>query len=210
MNELFYIYKITNNIDGKTYIGQRKYTDGSYTDDYKSLISDGYWGSGTKIKEAIKKLGVQNFTKDILVSHLEYKEATDEAERYFIKCYRELGKAEYNIADGGFSGGNYGPEWLKLVSEGTKAAMANPEVRKKISEKTKAAMTPEVRKNISDGMTADGRKRISEAMSNREITEDFKNKISKAHKGRHYYNNGIIEVRRFECPEGFTPGRLKR
>ena len=25
--------------------------------------------------------------------------------------------------------------------------------------------------------------------------------------GRHYYTNGIINVIRFECPEGFWPGR---
>lgn len=28
-------------------------------------------------------------------------------------------------------------------------------------------------------------------------------------KGKHYYNNGEIEIRATECPEGFTKGRLK-
>lgn len=27
-------------------------------------------------------------------------------------------------------------------------------------------------------------------------------------KGKHYYNNGVKELRAFECPEGFKPGRL--
>ena len=37
---------------------------------------------------------------------------------------------------------------------------------------------------------------------------EYANKISTSYKGRHYYNNGKIEVKRFECPEGFVPGRL--
>ena len=28
-------------------------------------------------------------------------------------------------------------------------------------------------------------------------------------KGTYYYNNGVVEVRRVECPEGFVKGRLK-
>lgn len=35
-------------------------------------------------------------------------------------------------------------------------------------------------------------------------------KISKAIKGSHIYNNGIINKRAFECPEGFVPGKLKK
>ena len=28
--------------------------------------------------------------------------------------------------------------------------------------------------------------------------------------GTHFYNNGVVEVRRFECPDGFVKGRLKK
>ena len=41
-------------------------------------------------------------------------------------------------------------------------------------------------------------------------SNESKAKISATSKGRHKYNNGIIEVSRYECPEGFVPGRLKR
>lgn len=34
-------------------------------------------------------------------------------------------------------------------------------------------------------------------------------KRSKAIKGRHWYNNGIISIMAYECPEGFTSGRIK-
>lgn len=31
-----------------------------------------------------------------------------------------------------------------------------------------------------------------------------------ATKGRHWYNNGKISIRVKECPDGFTPGRLRK
>lgn len=34
------------------------------------------------------------------------------------------------------------------------------------------------------------------------------NKPGAEFKGTHYYNNGIKEVRTFECPEGYVKGRL--
>lgn len=39
---------------------------------------------------------------------------------------------------------------------------------------------------------------------------DVKKKISDAHKGMHWYNNGIINRCTYECPDGFVKGKLKR
>ena len=39
-------------------------------------------------------------------------------------------------------------------------------------------------------------------------TSEHKRKLAEAHKGRHWYNNGIISVMVYDCPEGFTKGRL--
>lgn len=41
-------------------------------------------------------------------------------------------------------------------------------------------------------------------------SSETKKIISESRKGKHYYNNGIIEVLRFECPDGFVPGGLSR
>ena len=40
-------------------------------------------------------------------------------------------------------------------------------------------------------------------------SEETRDKLSKAKKGMHWYNNGKISKRAKECPPGFVPGMLK-
>lgn len=50
------IYKITNQIDGKLYIGSHKTKD----------LNDGYMGSGKYLLRAQEKYGIKNFRKEVL------------------------------------------------------------------------------------------------------------------------------------------------
>ena len=61
------IYKITNRLNGKIYIGKHSTND----------INDNYMGSGKYIKKAIIKYGVENFIKEVLFIFNDEKEAYD-------------------------------------------------------------------------------------------------------------------------------------
>ena len=89
-----YVYEITNKINGKKYIGKHSTNN----------LNDKYMGSGVAISEAIKKYGIENFSKNIL--HL-----CDSEEESFKFELLEIEKVEatknslyYNIASGGKGG----------------------------------------------------------------------------------------------------------
>lgn len=83
------VYKITNIINGKIYIGKD-----SNNDKY-------YYGSGVLIKKAIKKYGKKNFVKEIL--EICNSEADlNKKEIYWISYYKKKLKENcYNIGEGG-------------------------------------------------------------------------------------------------------------
>jgi hypothetical protein len=84
--ELYLIYKITNLVNGKIYIGAHKTRD----------KNDYYMGSGELIRLAIKKYGRKNFTKEILYE-LSSAEEMYEREKEVV----QLGDNFYNLINGG-------------------------------------------------------------------------------------------------------------
>lgn len=67
------LYKITNLVNGKMYIGKH----------VTSNLDDGYIGSGKILKQAIKKYGVENFRKEWL-GFYEDLEELNYMERVFV------------------------------------------------------------------------------------------------------------------------------
>lgn len=96
-----YIYKITNNLNGKTYIGKHK------SDSTKNWMNDKYMSSSKILwLYAYPKYGIENFTKALICEAVDLKHL-NALEKYWIAEYRSRGKAEYNITSGG-DGGNGG------------------------------------------------------------------------------------------------------
>jgi hypothetical protein len=87
---LYYIYKITNKINGKYYIGRHSTNN----------IEDGYMGSGIGIVNAIKKYGIDNFTKEIL-QFANNTEELWELEKTIVNDIVVKDEMSYNMAYGG-------------------------------------------------------------------------------------------------------------
>lgn len=89
------IYKTINLVTGKFYIGKDKYNNPNY------------FGSGVKLKDAIKKYGINNFNKEI-VEYCKSYEHLNERERFWILYYQSTNPLiGYNISTGGDGGDNF-------------------------------------------------------------------------------------------------------
>ena len=88
-----YIYKTTNLINNKIYIGQHK----SKSFDVK------YYGSGKYLKSSMNKHGKENYHVE-LIEWCSDKHCLDVRERFWISYYRNSNYPMYNIAKGGEGG----------------------------------------------------------------------------------------------------------
>lgn len=107
-------------------------------------------------------------------------------------------------------GKKFSEEHRNNLSIALKGKKQSEEHRRKNSEGHKG-QTPW---NKGNKMPDDFRKKISEVNKGRKRTKETKQKMSEALKGKMkgmcWYNNGEINIRAKECPDGFTPGRLRK
>lgn len=90
----FYLYKITNLVNNKIYIGVHKHATNK---------KDYYMGSGTLLKKAIKKHGIDNFKKEIL-EYFDNERDMYLKEKEIVNENFTQSQHTYNITKGG--GGN--------------------------------------------------------------------------------------------------------
>lgn len=151
-SDMFYtIYKITNNINGKCYIGAHQTTN----------LNDEYLGSGTVIKRAVAKYGPSAFTKKILYifnsSEEMFKREKELVDEAFIN-----NPNTYNCFPGGQGGFPKGmtawnkgkqlsPEHCQILSDAHKGKLPSKETRRKMSETRKGRkLSKETRRKMSD------------------------------------------------------------
>ena len=112
----YFIYMTTNLINGHKYIGK-----------HHGELNDSYLGSGLLLKQAVKKYGKENFTREI-IENCKSKEDLDSREKYWIKYYNATESEDfYNITsggDGGFGSGKNSPWYGKHLSETTKEKLS--------------------------------------------------------------------------------------
>ena len=165
-----FIYITTNNINGKKYIGQKKYY-GNY---------ETYIGSGIALKNAINKYGKENFTREI-IENCKTKEELDSREKFWIEYYNAMESEDfYNITsggDGGFGSGKNSPWYGKHLSDETK---------EKLSKIKSGENNPFYGKTHSDEV----KKKLSEKALNQRHSKETREKMSKSMKENHADFNG--------------------
>ena len=185
MNKI-YVYKITNNLNGKYYIGVHKHVKGK----------DTYMGSGTRIKAAIKKYGVENFTKEILKEFKTYDEALA-YEKELVSLITIKDPLCYNLVVGGGSteGYKFSEQSKKIMSNKAKAlwnddkraAMSKIHKGKKISieqiEAHSKAISGVNHHYYGKKRDFETIKKISDKLKGTRLSEETKKKISESTKG---------------------------
>ena len=163
------IYKTTNKVNNKIYIGVHSTPD----------LNDGYLGSGKHLKLAINKYGSDSFTREIL--HIF--ETPEEAYRKESEIVNESfvnRKDTYNLKPGGFGGSEKG----RTVSDKTRKLLSDAATGKKLPPRS-----DDHRNKIGDGnrgktVSEAARKKIGAARKGRTHSEEAKRKMSEAAKKR--------------------------
>lgn len=169
------IYKITNKINGKVYIGQ--------SNDIKTRWNHEHGGVSTKnilLREEILKFGLENFCYEILIEENDSKRK-DLLEKQMIKEYNSTNPDfGYNVSTGGNSNYSHSEKWKLEQSKRLKEFYKNnpnwltEERREKLRKAGKYERTEEQRKKASEHrkgfkyseeskakMSASAKKRIS-------------------------------------------------
>jgi hypothetical protein len=150
-----YFYKITNLINGKYYYGIHS------TDN----LDDGYMGSGTLLKDAIKKYGKENFSKEIITDYPTRKAASDHEKEVVTLELIELDEC-YNCRTGGENGN-----------------IQSSEIKQQISQTLTGLMTGEKHWTFLKPYPSEGKRKISEFNIGKTYTIEYKQNMSKTFSG---------------------------
>lgn len=189
-----FIYKITNRVNGKIYIGQTmKTVEGRFSEHIRTAKN-----KGTKnvyaLHHAIRKHGADAFTVETLGEYPE--DRLDEMEIYYIAKYNSFKPNGYNITEGGCGtrGYKHTEETRKFLTQNLYKRWNNmtPEEYEEACRKRSEALkglpkSKEHRQKMSE--IASQRTGEKNAFYGKTHTEETRRKIGEASKGRKSVRN---------------------
>lgn len=199
MEKKYYIYKITllcGSLANHYYYGKHKMKENRH-----NPLTDGYFGSGTIVKDYFKKYGKTRnvtFIKEI-VEYNNTEEENAKREKIIIGDLYITDPLCLNLKEGG-EGGQYSEEARAKISKALKGYVHSEESRKHMSEahigkspsnkgvpQTEKAKIKNSEAHKGIRLTENTKKKISEALNGIKrgpMSENHKEKISEALKGR--------------------------
>ena len=131
-----FIYKITNKLSKKCYIGETK--ESSPEIRWKQHVYTISKGTGCPaLRDAVVKYGLENFTFEVVI--ICFDEDRFAQERHYIKKYNSVVPNGYNILEGGegggFKGKHHSPEIIERLAAINRKRFEDPAERKKSSER---------------------------------------------------------------------------
>lgn len=188
-----YIYKITNTVNNKYYIGVTiQANPNERWSHHKSAIRANI--GCPFLQKAFKKYGEDAFKFEVLI--ICFDEDVFKFENEYILKYNSMSPNGYNVALGGkigmsFLGKKHTEETKKIISEKSKAHNAIPEVRERARQN---AIKFNSTHNISDLMQKSEKwqKALKEGRIGHTQTEEGKKKISEGLK--EYHKNNVVDV----------------
>ena len=204
---MFYtVYKTTNLINGKFYIGKHQTTD----------VNDGYMGSGKLLLRAIKKYGEYNFHKEIL--HIcKSEKHMNILEKILVVPDHEI---NYNLCPGGKGGWGYLNDSSEKHVERCKKGYKNADLSKYNENRNYSLQSSRMKQ-----WHKEGRLKSPPSWSGKKHSDDSKKKIgeknSKYQKGSGnsqfgtmWITNGVLNKKikkeefDFYFEQGYYKGRM--
>ena len=191
-----YIYKTTNLVNNKIYIGQKHSS---------KFLCQSYLGSGKRFKDAVKHYGKENFKVELL-EEIDCLEKMDEREIYWINVYNSTNSAiGYNMSKGGN---------VNRAMVGEHNPSKRPEVREKLSKKMLHNKYTLGRKHTSEELlkislgnkgkiiSQETREKLSEnaktnpnyGMRGKHCSTETKEKLRLVHLGKSHKSKGYIHI----------------
>lgn len=169
-----HIYKVTNTINGKIYVGQTK---SSIEDRWKGHVKDALNESRrAKFQKAIKKYGHENFTIELIETC--DPERANEREVFWISHFNAFVDG-YNSTTGGDHFG-FSEESKKKLSESRRGKSLSAETKQKLS----IALRGEKNPNFGKKKSEETLRKMSHAKMGHDVTEETRQKIGNANRGK--------------------------
>ena len=159
---MFYtVYKITNKINSKFYIGMHQ----------TKKLDDGYMGSGKRLKLAFEKYGIENFSKKIIFIFDNEVDMRNKEKELVV-----ISEESYNLCDGGKGGFGYiNNSGINKFKGKTHTNFTKQKIREKRIGVTNFIPNEETKLKISNSKLGK-----STTLKGSLQSEEHKNKLSKA------------------------------